>query len=44
MSYYDTYVQGYTLRELPESKKKLASRRRKALREKFISDLNEDGK
>jgi len=36
MSYYDTYVQGYTLRELPETIKKKKSRVGRKRKEKFI--------
>ncbi len=36
MAYYDEYVQGYTLRELPESKKKRKSRIGRKYKEKFI--------
>ncbi len=43
MSYYDTYVQGYTLRELPETIKKKQSRKR-VFRVKRIADLDENGK
>ncbi len=43
MSYYDTYVQGYTLRQLYETVKKRKSRQSKP-REKRIADLDENGK
>jgi len=36
MGYYDPYVQGYTLRELPETIKKKKARKRKFSTEKFI--------
>jgi len=36
MSYYDTYVQGYSLRELPQKIKQRNKQRKKKYKEKFI--------
>ncbi len=45
MSYYEPYVQGFSLRSLPESKKTKASRMRRKMKkfEIFIADLDENG-